>query len=771
MLKVNSNENILTLNQSLSLHLPQSKSTKFSLNSKEKARIKVLILELARLGFKLDQKLLDTVKQYNESEIHIVYEFLIEQLKKISGDHVDYIPLFLKFPQQVPDDVDYLIKRFIGFFISDTGTVLSCGHIVDPLLFNLEDFGACPICQFQVKELSQKMEESKVLNQTNSDLKLIKFVSLEEQYNQINNLFNYPRPYSETQKELLLNYLISTRFDFLDQQYLSKVKIKAKENLAFIVGSLIDTPDFKLSHNLLSQVTSLNDVLRLAVYLSSKQTSLVLKNNVKFTLKNKQRKLLLKLLDLSILNNSRHILVTTQDRFKLSKEKLRYHIFDESLKYRGMWLNLGKYLHVGSYFNKYSQIKEMFDLLRNHNKSHKTYSQKLHKSIIENKTAESIDRLSLKPGLFFRNLDMCLRKSSDEEGELLLKKVVEEKILEKIPTSLLIKVLGHFKNRHEKSNSRYFILQGTVSNFYLLDNDDRKSISLSNLALVQDVITNELVNRFSKKSAFSKNQKVYIDSTLKQVLVPLNIQNSTKSIQTLQRGSRIKIEKNKDLLRLFVYWKNPNESSRVDIDLSLNTYNHDLTPNVVINFRNLSGLDNLITHSGDIQSAPVGASEFIDIKYKELLKQGIRYLAPSVICFTGQSFNKVECFSGLMFRTKSDNGKLFEPSTVSHKYDLTGESTSSIPFVLDLETGELIWTDLNGAIKNHGTANDSRESIAKMIKIVQSMSSNNLSIYNLIQLHISASGALLVDQNQADLKINLNDCLDPVDLLSKYISV
>ncbi|MFC5789563.1 hypothetical protein ACFPPE_06810, partial [Agromyces tardus] len=60
-------------------------------------------------------------------------------------------------------------------------------------------------------------------------------------------------------------------------------------------------------------------------------------------------------------------------------------------------------------------------------------------------------------------------------------------------------------------------------------------------------------------------------------------------------------------------------------------------------------------HSGDITSAPDGASEFIDL---DLSKVRARYIVPQVNIYSGESFDEVEeSFFGYMLRDKEQQGK------------------------------------------------------------------------------------------------------------------
>jgi len=115
---VKTRENILTLNQKLSICLPLPKSQDKSVSDENKARVQVLLMDLSELGFKVDRKMLSILKKYNASELRDVHDFLIRELLVIKGGHVQYVPLFLSFPHRIPNDISYLLQRFLPMHLT-----------------------------------------------------------------------------------------------------------------------------------------------------------------------------------------------------------------------------------------------------------------------------------------------------------------------------------------------------------------------------------------------------------------------------------------------------------------------------------------------------------------------------------------------------------------------------------------------------------------------------------------------------------------------------
>jgi len=102
-----------------------------------------------------------------------------------------------------------------------------------------------------------------------------------------------------------------------------------------------------------------------------------------------------------------------------------------------------------------------------------------------------------------------------------------------------------------------------------------------------------------------------------------------------------------------------------------------------ISWTRLKG-DNCV-HSGDITSAPAGATEFIDYRLSSIRKDA-KYLVPTVLKFNsdGEDFDELgECFFGYMERTEDQFGKPFEPSTVVCKSDLKGKGRNALPVIFE----------------------------------------------------------------------------------------
>ena len=135
--------------------------------------------------------------------------------------------------------------------------------------------------------------------------------------------------------------------------------------------------------------------------------------------------------------------------------------------------------------------------------------------------------------------------------------------------------------------------------------------------------------------------KVYIDEKLGSFPIPFSQRSGSKSLRQLTRGSRLPIPPG-DVVRFFIWWKegvvNGQPTGDVDIDLSAVMYDDKWNYLEHLSYTNLKSDKYRAFHSGDIISAPNGASEFIDLDIPSVLKYGGRYIVVSVFSFNGHLF-------------------------------------------------------------------------------------------------------------------------------------
>jgi len=404
---------------------------------------------------------------------------------------------------------------------------------------------------------------------------------------------------------------------------------------------------------------------------------------------------------------------------------------------------------------KYRRAAKAFFKIRNGIKI-ETFGSLIEGSLIEDgDIRKAVNLLKTRPGMFARSLDRLLRSCVDQY--LTVTKGFEF-VANKIASPVLLQVRAHFLQRNSGIPLRVFFPKGNVAKAQVVEN---------NLTAIPQEVCDEIVRITEDAilSIYKERQplgKIYIDERLKSYVVPFSQRSASRSLRALARGSRIPIDENTNTLRLFMYWKQPSDQS-VDIDLSSVFYDSDWKYVSHISYTNLR--EPYACHSGDITSAPEGASEFIDLNIKEMKKCGIRYVVAAMISFTRQSYiNIPECFVGWMNREAPESGEIFEPKTVQNRADITSDTRFTIPLVIDLDRMEVIWADLS--LRENPLFYNNIEGNAKgtclMGQAIVSLVRPNL--YDLFMLNGLARGEIVEKKEDADVIFSVDEGITPFDM-------
>ena len=539
------------------------------------------------------------------------------------------------------------------------------------------------------------------------------------------NLLSSTTSLSETDKEDLTwfanNYQLT---DNLPEA------IPSKENLA-LVAKLLIAKEKNNAAVLTRYFKTATDVLRFAVALSDGDTSLA--TNTKFkSFGRQQRKLMLALLE--------------------SASNLE----EDMKRYKENWKRLGERLHPFEYQKACPKTCAVFKKLFEDAKI-VTFAGKLQSFIDKNEIAQAVELIKQRPGEFARKLDVLLRR-----GEAIAADTVKAfgEVADKVSVPVLLQVKAHFANR-DSGGLRVFFPKGNVAKVHSVENE-LPHIAVDVCAHIVSICDSALSKNFAQRKPLGK---VYIDPALKNYLVPFSQRSASKALKTLVRGSRIDMPKNISTIRSFIYWKQP-KHNRVDLDLSAMMFNKDWEYVEHISYTNLRSAKYKACHSGDITSAPNGASEFIDLDIKSAVKYGARYIVICVFSFTGQAFADLpECFMGWMARKYTQSGEIYEPKTVQNKIDIAAAGQQvCIPMVLDLVDKQVIWADIGGLTRGaiFGNIERNSERLTMMGRAISGLKKANL--YDLFLLHGNARGNLCSDPKDADTVFSLKEGITPFEM-------
>lgn len=240
--------------------------------------------------------------------------------------------------------------------------------------------------------------------------------------------------------------------------------------------------------------------------------------------------------------------------------------------------------------------------------------------------------------------------------------------------------------------------------FHITDVSKTEKLEPGLLAQVLEALENAILARLTLAPA-PVTQSVATGSSIPVELVR---RQASSSMTDIWPGERIQLNPtgNHAVLRVFVHWFDE------DVDLGVSFTDAEFSEQLsYLDYTNMNSnrLRRSVIHSGDVVKAPrpKGGCEFIDIRLgdgawtwenlhlKSLNMQlpSARYAVISVASFSGQPFSAIDNIAGVMVRNDEMAGLVFEPRTVETASTLNVESTSAIPFIVDLTTNELIWID------------------------------------------------------------------------------
>ena len=641
---------------------------------------------LANLGYKLSSASIILLKKVSKELYTNLINDMTNLFSEIKGV-TNHLVMYKNFPNmENVTQSEYVINAILHYL---TATEYSYGYMVEENLLErkLEEYAKFS----ELKLISQK-EAKKIL---------------------VNNMTT-----------LLESNKIITDNDFevlkeVNRLYPSSIKVSSipfKVNLANLVNSLVYTKDGNLDKNKIPSVLemfdpstiTITDLLRIYVAISDGDIEFIY--NTQFvSLPRYSRKLFISILDNICKKNP--------------------YAIDELHSHEFLWKKAFEKLHIGEVKGLYpNAFKEAFKLRSN---TYKTYNSEVEKALEEANTLKLLSLMEIKPGEFARRLDNILRSPNIDSKEVLSSFA---KVASLISSRVLISLFEHFNNVTTLESDRFISYRKGSNYVNLVVEEKRKELSSEIINETINIISKALEEKYSSKE---KLENVYISDEMKSYTLPTNNKNASSGFKTLSFASKVQMDNiNSPVVRFFTHWKNP-KGMRVDIDLSLEMFDENFNYITSLSWHNMDGGRFVKAyHSGDIVTAPNGASEFIDVNVSEAKAKGVRYMVVSNAVFAGPAYSEIdECFSGVMFRSSLGKaGSIFDAKTVETKFDLTQKSSKRIvSLAFDTFTNTLIWLDV--PYKGLSFANVSSNYSNSISYILKKAMGKHMSIYDLVLLH------------------------------------
>lgn len=674
------------------------------LNSQQKMAV---VAELAYLGYQLNNP--ELLSQVGAGFLEQLPKFM-EILAARRGGQVDYVPLFSNFPEETPRDEEYLNRRLFGYlanlFQDERDAVrLENGVLVPRWLFDVNDFGADPITQTQSLELWERAAAAQATKKGDSHTEW-QFLTLVEEEEGETLLKTYLEQLLYAQASIPEHVQADVRslLDYFGLESIDLEKVVFKETKAWLGHYCWGKKDWE-GFVVLHQTAT--DVLRTLAALTHSDVSL--SQPIKFP---------------SLPRPARRAILQVLEQSAGTAENL--------LQYKGLWLALGRYLHPGAQAKKFPRTAAIFDQLRIGKLQ--TFEGKTEALLAQGVLLPVLQHLAKRPGVFLRRVHELLRLFP-KDFALILEYLAA--YVEKVPLKNLLILESYFEHIN---SSEFRAVVNKKGKMIVLDNNSYQALAPKIVEATLVVLRQGIQQQLATRESWAE-EKVWIDPALVGYTLPLQLRKSSEGLLTLGRGTRIGVDLSK-VLRLFVYWKQVER--RTDLDLSIGLYNADFKLINQVSYTNLSAMG--AVHSGDLQDGALGAAEFIDINLNKL-SEDTAYVSVQIYKYCGDNFAQMTCHAGWMWREKVNSDyKSFDIKTVANKLDLNGVGSYAIPFMVDVKQEQIIYTDLyvNG-LKQHNAIENSVHNLEVTTAELAQFTHKRPTFFQLAKAHALARQAILVD--------------------------
>ncbi len=580
---------------------------------------------LMKVGFKLSAELLAHLSSCQPVKVTVAATVILDAVRELVGDHVAHQSYFRDFPDNMPDTMEFWIECIRDALDDPRSSSVVQAQLTAGCV-NLLDLPRYGRHQHSYEEMLAAHDELVPL--------------LEERFTLLHLGLTLPE---EVQALYVMLAGSTIPLSASDRQLLDSVaefcvdgdqpdSIPMRENRAVINEVL-------LSYGKPLLADTVTDILRLACALSDGDVTL--EQLTRFRSFTRQER--------------RGLMAALQRIISVDEDKLA-----DVYRHLEPWKRLGERLHPHEY-QQWPLAQEVFAVARG-DKWVLTLPARVELAFSEDEVTRAVSIMSSSPGMVIRNLDRVLRAPYIHDVKYLLARV--EGILSQVSGRVLLSAREHFQNRIKRPNARIFFnrLGGAWATF-------------STLAPLDDEIAGKVVVMLDREISrrMPASECLVVDPVAWPLAIPLSDKSKASGFGIMPRGSVVPVTAGH--VRFFIHWK---QHDRVtDFDLSALLLNDHFRYVGHLSYTRLSSLHGV--HSGDITSAPSGATEFIDV---DLSQVQVPYLVPQVNIYSGEGFFDVEeSFFGFMERTPEQLGQPFEARTVRMKSDLRGTGRVALPLV------------------------------------------------------------------------------------------
>lgn len=367
---------------------------------------------------------------------------------------------------------------------------------------------------------------------------------------------------------------------------------------------------------------------------------------------------------------------------------------DSFLARKELWRRVMRAVHPFELISNDAE-RRICDILHE-NVPYRTFNSRVEKAFEQRKVKKLVTLLAEnQPGQLLRRAVAILRIVRRDDEALML-----ADSLRSTGGSARISTLISAYNGVISANDEHArVTRVAGANNSLVSREKLTKVNEKHLELVRQAMVDALTQALSQRPAPSA--PVAIDDSLP---VPLVHRDASTADRSFERGERFSPVGTGDVLRIFGHWLN-DKSSAGYMDIGAVALDEELQSVSVCTWDTWNDSRDWATYSGDKYVKPGdSAAEYVDVDVAKLRKShpSARWVAMTVQSWSGWPIDSVDFLAGAMLRSSAQAGEVFDPRTVATAFKLTTGSTQAVAFVLDMESGELIWLDSsNGSTAAH----------------------------------------------------------------------
>lgn len=655
------------------------------------------IVELANLGF------IVTNPEKAQTISIPQAEHILESARAIVGTDRDTTPIYPGFPQQVKDlPTTTLIVEQILHYLSG-GTLLPDYPDIVREGLPLED----AVRSGKKIEIIEYGDYSSI---------------------QLESLMNRSNAFSDVEKQVLYDVVSA---DLSDEEIIKYYTMtKNHENAHSFVNTVIEsnTTDKNTIFSILAPVT--NNITRLLRLYLAVYTSPVTgcKESYKVATENLLNDFVYSIYHNPVPRKNRVTLVNC-----IGDLTADFRV-DEMLKHKELWQRIIRHIHGFDYQKNDAAVRAMN--IVNDNIEHTTFNSLIEQTIAEGDAVKaSTLLLEHRPSEMLRRA-VALMRLPLKKGQA---KHVTDNLYHaglKAPFTTVISAYNGILNANEDM-ARLIRVAGrnntVVSKNKEKISDEHRDMALSSL---EKVMVGKLKDLPAPK----------IVGTLSDLNVPLVARDTSTTDYAIDRGAKIDVDGEGDVLRIFSHWTAKDHQNGY-IDLGVVFIDEDFNHKGAMTWNTWNHYRDLGTYSGDkYVTAGDSAAEYYDVELSKV--KGARYLAVTLQSWSGYPLNDVDMIAGAMFRSKPNSGEVFEPRSIVSAFKPTTSSLQAVPYVFDLETHKLIWLDSSSGSTRECVSADNDTEVAD---VVRSELSCRLTFGDLAQLWADAHGSKVDSEAKVDV--------------------